>query len=143
MFVQTIHIDKVVQLQYFGVYNVSGIIIYNYLRYTDMLLDVSFLFFAVILSEFNEKPRRKDWVKEKSNRWIWVRDITFWLRAFFSIYFYFLSTPSLLSTPLLCRNIFSFAPENDGVAGAPCCIFFVRSTFKTENTMYQRHAFFI
>ena len=29
-------------------------------------LDVLYFFLAVILSELNEKPRRKDWVTEKS-----------------------------------------------------------------------------
>ena len=36
------------------------------LRYTERLLNVFFLLLAVILSELHEKPRRKDWVTEKS-----------------------------------------------------------------------------
>ena len=51
------------QLQYSSVYVISGITVYSYLRYTNMLFNVVFLFFAVILSE---KLRRKDWVKEES-----------------------------------------------------------------------------
>ena len=45
----------------FYVYNISRIIILcSYPRYTDKLLDMYFLLFAVILSVLHEKPRRKD-----------------------------------------------------------------------------------
>ena len=51
----------------------SGIIIFlckYYIVISDTLvgsfLDVLFLLLAVILSELHEKPRRKDWVTEKS-----------------------------------------------------------------------------
>ena len=51
----------------------SGILIFLYkycIVISDTLvgsfLDVHFLLLAVILSELHEKPRRKDWVTEKS-----------------------------------------------------------------------------
>ena len=51
----------------------SGIIIFlckYYIVISDTLvgsfLDMLFLLLAVILSELHEKPRRKDWVTEKS-----------------------------------------------------------------------------
>ena len=47
-------------------YNIFVQILHNYLRYTDRFLGMFFLLLAVILSEFYEKPRRKDWVTEKS-----------------------------------------------------------------------------
>ena len=58
MYVYTTYIDKVVQVQYFCVYNISEIIIlYSYLRNSDKLLNMFFLLFAVILSVFHEIPR--------------------------------------------------------------------------------------
>ena len=59
-------------------------------------LDVHFLLLAVILSELHEKPRRKDWVKEKIHRRICVRDITFLTARcpFYVFLLLFLSTPS-------------------------------------------------
>ena len=43
----------------------------------DTFLDVLFLLLTVILSELYETPRRKDWVTEKVQTRICVRDITF------------------------------------------------------------------
>ena len=58
-------------------YDIIVHILYSYLRYTDRLLDLFFLLLAVILSEFHEKPRRKDLVAEKVHRRICGRNITF------------------------------------------------------------------
>ena len=43
-------------------------ILYSYLRYPDKLLDVLFLLLALVLSELQEKPKRKDCVTEKSTQ---------------------------------------------------------------------------
>ena len=94
-------------------------ILYSYLRYTDRPLNVFSLLLAVILLEFHENPRRKDWVAEKRyiEEFVWGISL-FWLhalllRSFLSI---FSSTASFLSTPTLYRKK-NFAPENGGGGG--------------------------
>ena len=47
-------------------YNIVIQILYSYLIYTDRILDVFFLLLAKKLSQFHEKPIRKDCVTEKS-----------------------------------------------------------------------------
>ena len=77
---------------------------YSYLRYTDRLFDVFLLFFTVILLELHKKQRREDWVAEKK-----YIDEPLWGTSLFSctpsFLHYFLSNPSLLSPPILCRKI--------------------------------------
>ena len=83
---------------------------YSYLRYTDRLFDVFLLFFTVILLELHKKQRREDWVAEKK-----YIDEPLWGTSLFSctpsFLHYFLSNPSLLSPPILCRKNCYFAPE--------------------------------
>ena len=95
--------------------NIFVQILYSYLRYTDRLLGVSFLLLVVILSEFYEKPRREDWVAEKST-WKNLSErycITF-LAAYPPSYVIFVVFSSILSLILLIfyleKNF--FAPEN-------------------------------
>ena len=53
-------------------------ILYSYLKYTDILLDVLLLSLALTLSELQENPRRKDTeLQEKVHRRVCVRAITF------------------------------------------------------------------
>ena len=91
--------------------------IFRQCRYT--LIDsfyVFFLFFAVILSELHEKPRRKYWVTEKT-AWINLSEQHYFLAGtpsclcFFFLFVFCLLAP-FLSTLILCRKSFSFAPEN-------------------------------
>ena len=68
--------------------------LYSYLRYTDKLLDVSFLLLAVILSQSHEKPRREDFM------WgIYVKEITF-LAAYLPSYVIFCRFIRLLPPPM-------------------------------------------
>ena len=47
-------------------YDIFVQILYNYLRYTNGLLNVFFLLLTVISTALHEKPRRKDSFTEKS-----------------------------------------------------------------------------
>ena len=46
--------------RFFRNYNIFAQILYSYLGYIDGLFDEFFLLLVVILSEFHEKPQRKD-----------------------------------------------------------------------------------
>ena len=54
------------RLTKYWIYNNFEQMFYSYLRYIDILLDVFFLFLAVILSEIHENPWGTEWVTEKS-----------------------------------------------------------------------------
>ena len=72
-------------------YNINVQIWYSYFRHTGRLsfLDVLFLLVAVILSELHEKPRRKDWVTEKSTQKNLCEENYFsWLHALLSMSFF-------------------------------------------------------
>ena len=102
-------------------YNIFVQILYSYLRYTDRLLDVFFSSLAVILSEFHEKPRKKDWVTEKKyiEEVVWGRSLS-WLHTTFLCHF--LSLFCLL--PSLSPSVFSLV----------CIAFLLLIFFKTWET---------
>ena len=52
--------NKQTKLTKLGNYNFFAEILYSYLRYLDRLLDAFFFSLAAMLSEFHEKPRKKD-----------------------------------------------------------------------------------
>ena len=87
-------------------YNIFVQILYSYLRYTDRLLNVFFSSLAVILSEFHEKPRKKDRVTEKKHieEVVWRRSL-FWVHTAFLCHL--LSLFCLL--PSLRPSVFSLA----------------------------------
>ena len=58
-------------------YNNFVQISYSYLRYTDRIMDMFLLLFAVILSELLENPRRNDLVTKRIYKRICVKDTTF------------------------------------------------------------------
>ena len=67
-------------------------ILNSYLRYTDRHLDVFFMLFALILSDFHGNPRRKIELQKKVHRRISVRDINFLAASLFSLSFLLLFT---------------------------------------------------
>ena len=62
-------------------------------------LDVLYFFLAVIISELHEKPRRKDWVTEKSR-----------YNNLCKGYHFFDSTPSFILYNFLLLSLFSLPP---------------------------------
>ena len=86
--------------------------LHSYLRCSERFLDVFFLLLAVILSDFHENPRRKDWLQQKVHERICARDIIFFGCTPSFLYHFLLpfsSAPSI-SSDLILRTK-SFAPE--------------------------------
>ena len=70
------HVDKEVELYYFLQ------ILHSFLRNNDRLLDMLFLLLAVILSELQEEPRRKDQVTVKSMKKKMICRFNFFITKF-------------------------------------------------------------
>ena len=79
---------------------------------TDRFLNVFFLLLAVVLSEFHEKPRRKNRVTEKSTTKNLCEEHHFF--GCMSSFLYHMSFLSLISSTTKKKEI---APEKDGEKG--------------------------